>query len=81
MNASFWVVETDFLANAETPAGERFIFCLAETYFSMNPSLGFFSLMDIVTLLESFFLLAETVTAMSGDQFLRTKLIILASGN
>ena len=85
MNASFWVVETDFLANAETPAGERFIFCLAETYFSMNPSLGFFSLMDIVTLLESFFLLAETVTAMSGDQFLKTKRIlaggILASGN
>ena len=85
MNASFWVVETDFLANTETPAGERFIFCLVETYFSMNPSLGFFSLMDIVTLLESFFRLAETVTAMSGDQFLKTKRIlaggILASGN
>ena len=31
---------------------------------------GFFSLMETGTLLESFFLLAETVTAMSGDQCL-----------
>ena len=31
--------------------------------------------MKTVTLLESFFQLAETVTAMSGNQFLKTELI------
>ena len=36
--------------------------------------------MDTITLLESFCLLGETVTAMSGDQFLKTK-FILAGGN
>ena len=39
---------------------------------------GFFSLIETVTLLESFILLAETVTAISGNQFLKTE---LASGN
>ena len=32
--------------------------------------------MEIVTLLERFSLLAETVTAMSADQFLKTKRIL-----
>ena len=41
---------------------------------------GYFSLMKIVTLLESFFLLVETVISMSGNQFLKTELI-LAGGN
>ena len=41
---------------------------------------GFFSLMETFALLESFFLLAETVSAMSGNQFLKTELII-AGGN
>ena len=36
--------------------------------------------MGIVTLLESFFLLAVTVTAKTGNQFLKTELI-LAGGN
>ena len=36
----------------------------------------FFSVMKTVTLLESFFLLKETVTAMSGNHFLKTKLIL-----
>ena len=36
--------------------------------------------METVTLLERFFLLAETVTAMSGNQFLKTELI-LGDGN
>ena len=49
---------------------------------SFIPAIGgrFSSLMEAVTLLESFFLLLETVTAMSGNQFLKTKLI-LAGGN
>ena len=38
------------------------------------------SLMETITLLESFFLLAETVTAICGNQFLKTELI-LADGN
>ena len=43
--------------------------------------------METATLLESFFLQVETVTAMSGNQFLNTELILLvetdflASGN
>ena len=36
--------------------------------------------METATLLESFFLLAETVTAMNGNQFSKTELI-LACGN
>ena len=36
----------------------------------------FFSVMKTVTLLESFFLLTEYVTAMSGNHFLKTKLIL-----
>ena len=37
---------------------------------------GFLFLMETVTLLESFFLLAEIVTSMSGNQFLKTELIV-----
>ena len=82
MNASFRVVETDFLASAN----HFCIFCqrlLPEKGFfrssgnlflnkSFIPAIGdgYFSLMKTATLLESFFLPAETVTTMSGNQFL-----------
>ena len=32
--------------------------------------------METITLLESLFLLAETIIAMSGNQFLKTELIL-----
>ena len=71
-NASFQVVETDFLASAnhslyfcrDSCRGESF-FCLAETYSLTNPS---FQLLEKDFSAEVFFLLAETVTAMSGRQ-------------
>ena len=45
---------------------------------SLNPANGgFFSLMETVTLLESFFLPAETVTAVSGNQFFLKKILFL----
>ena len=92
-NASFRVVKTDFwlvqtifyIFFSETPAGESFFF-LSSGYLFLNESFipaigeGYFSLMKTVTLLESFFLLAETVTAMNGNKFLKTELI-LAGGN
>ena len=86
-NASFRVVETDFLASTNHFFRDS---CLGKLLFlssgnvflneSFIPAIGegFFSLMETVTLLESFFLLAETV--MSGNQFLKTELI-LAGGN
>ena len=89
-NASFRVVEKDFLAskNHFSLFFQRLLSAKAFFLFSGNVFLnesiipaigeGFFSLMETVTLLESFFLLAETV--MSGNQFLKTELI-LAGGN
>ena len=91
-NASFRAVETDFLArtNHFLYIFQRLLPEKAFFLFSGNLSLsesvvpaigeGFFSLMETVTLLESFFLLAEIVTAMNGNQFLKTELI-LAGGN
>ena len=38
---------------------------------------GIFSLMEIVALLESLFILAETVTAMRRNQFLNAELILV----
>ena len=55
-----WLVQTICYIFSETPAGESFFFYLVETYFWTNPSFqllekDFFSLMETVTLLESFF--------------------------
>ena len=79
-NASFRVVETGFLASTNNKLFLR----LEETYFLTNPSLQLlekdFSLVKIVNISESSFQLAETVTDMSGNHFLKTDLI-LASGN
>ena len=60
-----------FLSCGNVFSNECFILAIGER---------FFCLMETVTLLESFFVLAETVTAMSGNQFLKTELI-LAGGN
>ena len=76
-NASFSLVETNFLA------------CTNHLlYFFRNEFLNesfitafeeeFFSLVETVTLLKSFFLLAETI--MSGNEFLTAE-FILARGN
>ena len=77
MNASFQVVETDFLANAN----QKLFFHLMETYFLTNPSFQLlekdFSLVEpvyIIWELESSFLLAEIVTDMNGN-------LTLAGGN
>ena len=83
-------METDFLASAnhflyffmDLYRGK--LFFLSSGNASLNESFipaigeGFFSLMKTVTLLESFFLLAETV--MGGNQFLKIE-FILAGGN
>ena len=65
-----------FLSSGNVFLNESFIPAIGE---------GYFSLMKTVTLLESFFLLVETVTATSGNQFLKTELILagdfLTSGN
>ena len=83
-------METNFLASAN-----HFLYffidsCRGKLLFlssgdvSLNESIipavgeGFLSLMETVALLKSFLLLAETV--MSGNQFLKTELI-LAGGN
>ena len=91
-NASFRVVGTNFLASTnhllyffrDSCRGKLFFLSSRNVFLneSFIPAIGegFFSLMETVTLLESFFLLAETVTAMSGNQFIKTKLI-LAGGN
>ena len=74
----------DFLAStnhflyifSEIPAGESFFVSNGNAFLneSVIPVIGeeFLSLMEIVTLLESFFLLAETVTGIGTDQFLKT---------
>ena len=49
-----------FLSNGNVFLNESFIPAIAEEFFSQ---------METVALLESFFLLAATVTAMSGNQF------------
>ena len=74
-NASFRIVETDFLAstnhNETYSFNESFILAIGE---------GFSLYWKPSTLLESFFLLAKTVTDMSGNHFSKTDLI-LANGN
>ena len=86
------VVETDFLSNtnhflyifSETPAGKSFFSVSRKLSFERilhsGHWQGFFSLMEVFTLLESFFLLAKTISAINGNELLRTKLI-LAGGN
>ena len=99
MNASLRVAETDFLASTnqllyifpESIAGASFFWSSENLFLSKSfiPAIGegYFSLMKTVTLLESFFLLVETVTAVSRNQFLKKELILagktnfLASGN
>ena len=85
-------METDFLAktnhflNFFRDSCQGKLFFLSGGNLFLNESFipafeeGFFSLMETITLLESFFLQVETVTAMSGNQFLKTELI-LAGGN
>ena len=81
-NASFWLVETDFLASknqfsyiffSDTTAGESLFLSngnvFLNEYFIPAIEEELFSLMETVTLLESFFLQAEIVTAISGNQF------------
>ena len=80
-NASFQVVETDFQASTN----HKPFFCLVETYFyneSFIPAIGegFSLYWKSPTLLVSSFLLAKTVTDMSGNHFLKTD-PILAGGN
>ena len=83
-------MERDFLASTNhfvhffrNSCWGKLLFLSSENVF-FNESLilaigeGLFSLMEIVTLLESFFLLAQTI--MSGKQNLKTELI-LAGGN
>ena len=58
---------------SENPAGESLFLSSGNVFLNKSfiPAIGegFFPLMETVTLLESFLLLAETVTAMSGNQF------------
>ena len=89
-NTSFRVVKTDFLASTNyfsyffrDSCGGKPFFKSSGNVFLNEPFIpairkGFFSLMETVTLLESFFLLVETV--ISGNQFLKTELI-LTGGN
>ena len=78
----FWLLQPIFYIFSETSVGESFFSVYWKVF--LNQSFiqaigeGFFSLMETVTLLASFFLLAETV--MSWNQFLKTELI-LACGN
>ena len=80
MNASFQVVEMDFLASTN----HKLILRLLEAFFyeSFIPAIGegFSLYWKPSTLLESSFLLAKTVTDMSGNYLLKIDLI-LASGN
>ena len=84
-NASFRAMETDFLAitthflySFKDFCRGKLFFCLVDCIFERILHSGywgvFFSLMETVTLLESFFLLAETV--MSGNQILKAELIL-----
>ena len=79
MNASFQVVETEFLASTN----DNLFFRLVETYFLTNLSFQLLEkdfLFSGNRLLESSFLLAEIVTDMGGNHFLKTDLIF-ANGN
>ena len=85
-NASFRVMEMDFLASANHFSYFfprlllRKAFFLSHGNVFLNESFipaigkGFFSPMETVTLLETFFLLVETV--MIGNQFLKIELIL-----
>ena len=88
-NPSFRVVKTDFVASRNhffiyffrDSCRRKLFFLFSGNLFlseSFIPAIGkgFFSLMETVTLLECFFLLAETVTAMNGNQFLKRELIL-----
>ena len=70
-NASLRVVETDFLASTNYSGNvffnESFIPAIGE---------GFSLYWEPSTLLESSFLLAETVTNISGNHFLKRDLIL-----
>ena len=59
--------EAFFLSSGKLFFNESFIPAIGE---------GFYSLMETINLLEKFFLRAESVTAMSGNQFLKTELIL-----
>ena len=81
----FWLVQTIFSVFFQRLLPEKGFFLSSGNLF-LNKSFipgngeGFLFLMETVTLLESFFLLAEIVTSMSGNQFLKTELI-LGGGN
>ena len=69
----FWLVQTIFCIFFERLLSEKAFF-LSSANKSFIPAIGegYFSLMKTVTSLENF-LLAETVTAMNGNQFLKTQ--------
>ena len=74
-NASYRAVETDFLASTN----HKLFFRLVETYFfneSLIPAVAFY--WKLSALLESFFLLAKTVTDMRGKHFLKTDLVLVS---
>ena len=91
LNASFRLVETNFLACInhflyvfKDYCRRKLFFLSSENVFLNEPFIpaigeGFFSLVEHVTLFERFFLLVKT-DVMNGDQFLNTELI-LAGGN
>ena len=77
----FWLVQTIFYIFFQRPLLEKALFLSSGNLFlneSFTPAIGeeFFYLMETVTLLESFLLLPKTVTAMSRNQFLKTKPIL-----
>ena len=81
----FWLVQTIFCIFFQRLLPEKGLFWSSGNLFlnkSFIPAIGegYFSPMKTATLLERFFLLAEPVTLMSGNQFLKTELI-LAGGN
>ena len=66
----FWLVQTIFYIFFQRPLLEKAFFLSSGNLFlneSFTPAIGegFFYLMETVTLLESFLLLAKTLTAMS----------------
>ena len=74
----FWLVKTIFYISFETPASESFFFHLMETYFwneSYIPTIreGFSVYYELSTLLESFFVLLETVTDMNANQVFKDR--------
>ena len=75
-NASFLVVETDFLASTNH---KLFLFQqkrILSKFFILAVAEGFFLQWKASILLECSFLLGETVTGMSGNHFLKTDLIL-----